>query len=98
MSMAQVLKLKPAFSDEQAQVLAGLFDEELATKADLDRLKLELKHDGEKHRLETERDLKALEARLVGWLFTQGLAVVGKGKPACVLDGRQYHRPITGGR
>lgn len=42
MSMAQVLKLKPAFTDEQAEALAGLFDDEVATKADLEKLRLQL--------------------------------------------------------
>lgn len=45
MSMAQVLKLKPAFSDEQAQALVGLFDEEAATKADLEKVRLQLAAD-----------------------------------------------------
>ena len=77
MSMAQVLKLKPAFNDEQAQALAGLFDEEVSTKTDLERLKAELKSDIEKLRLEVQRDLKATEARLVTWVVGQGAATIG---------------------
>ena len=84
MSMAQVLKLKPAFSDQQAEALAGLFDEELATKRDLEVLRLnleatkvELKADIEKLRLEVQRDLKATEARLVTWVVGQGAATIG---------------------
>ena len=58
MSMAQILRLKPAFSDEQAQALAGLFDEEAATKRDLEALKAELKADLEKLRLQLGAELK----------------------------------------
>ncbi|HYD38598.1 MAG TPA: hypothetical protein VEA60_13360 [Allosphingosinicella sp.] len=76
MAMTRILRLKPAFTDQQAEALASLFDEELATKADLERLRLELKADVEKLRLEVERDIKSAEARLVAWLFGQGLAVV----------------------
>ena len=88
MSMAQVLRLKPAFNDEQAQALAGLFDEEaatkrdlealrIATKADLESVKAELKADIEKLHLEVQRDLKATEARLVTWVVGQGAATIG---------------------
>ncbi len=84
MSMAQVLKLKPAFNDQQAEALAGLFDEELATKRDLEALRLnvdavkaELKADIEKLRLEVQRDLKGTEARLVIWVVGQGAATIG---------------------
>ncbi len=84
MSMAQVLRLKPAFNDEQAQALAGLFDEEVATKRDttalsveLDKFKAELKADIERLRLEVQRDLKATEARLVIWVVGQGAATIG---------------------
>ena len=95
MSMAQVLRLKPAFTDEQAEALAGLFDEEIATKrdvaalaadvekfkveikADLERVRAELKADIEKLRLEVQRDIKGVEARLVRWMFGQGIAVIG---------------------
>ncbi|WP_174291302.1 hypothetical protein [Sphingomonas bacterium] len=82
--MAQVLKLKPAFNDQQAEALAGLFDEELATKRDLEALRLnvdavkaELKADIEKLRLEVQRDLKGTEARLVIWVVGQGAATIG---------------------
>ncbi len=77
MSMAQVLRLKPAFSDEQAQALAGLFDEAVATKADLDRLDIKLTSEVEKLRLEVQRDIKAAEARLIAWVVGQGAAVIG---------------------
>lgn len=84
MSMAQVLRLKPAFTDDQAEALAGLFDEEAATKrdvalltADVEKFRIEIKAELEKLRLEVQRDMKGVEARLVGWLFGQGLAVVG---------------------
>lgn len=84
MSMAQVLKLKPAFNDEQAQALAGLFDEELATKrdiaalstdvervkAELERFKVEIKADLEKLRLEVQRDLKAQENSILTRMMT----------------------------
>ena len=84
MSMAQILKLKPAFTDDQAQALAGLFDEEAATKhdvaslsADVEKFKIEIKADLERVRLEVQRDLKALEARLVIWVVGQGAATIG---------------------
>ena len=91
MSMAQVLKLKPAFTDDQADALAALFDEALATKADIERLRAELKADTErldlglraeieKLRLEVQRDLKSLEnsilARMLTLFVGQGIAVV----------------------
>lgn len=88
MSMAQVLRLKPAFSDEQAQALAGLFDEELATKSDIERLRVattadlqrleaKLTSDVDKLRLEVQRDLKSTEARLIAWVVGQGAATIG---------------------
>ena len=91
MSMAQILRLKPAFTDEQAQALAGLFDEEIATKRDIEvlrhdielvkldveRFRAELKADIEKLRLEVQRDIKGVEAHLVRWMFGQGIAVIG---------------------
>ena len=88
MSMAQILRLKPAFNDEQAQALAGLFDEEAATKSDLERLRIELKSDNdklelslrgeiEKLRLEVQRDLKGAESRIVTWVVGQGAATIG---------------------
>ena len=87
-AMAQVLRLKPAFTDEQAEALAGLFDQELATKADLEKLRLQLgaevksgddalRAEIEKLRLEVQRDLKATEARLVTWVVGQGAATIG---------------------
>lgn len=87
MSMAQVLKLKPAFTDEQAQVLVDLFDEEAATKkdmaalaADVEKLRAELKSEVEKLRLEVQRDIKALENSILSRMLTlfvgQGIAVV----------------------
>lgn len=71
MSMVQILKLKPAFTDEQAQALAGLFDEDIATKSDiekqiivskanLDILKAELQADIEKLRSEVQADIEKL--------------------------------------
>lgn len=67
MSMAQVLKLKPAFTDEQAQVIADLFDEEAATKTDVaalsndvEKLKIELKSDIERLRAELKADIDRL--------------------------------------
>jgi hypothetical protein len=67
MSMAQVLKLKPAFTDEQAQVLAELFDEEGATKkdvtalsVDVEKLRIELKSEVEKLRAELKADIERL--------------------------------------
>ena len=65
--MAQVLRLKPAFSDEQAQALAGLFDEEAATKrdlaglaADVEKFKIEIKADLERVRVELKSDIEKL--------------------------------------
>ena len=84
MSMAQVLKLKPAFNDQQAEALARLCDEELATRRDLevirinlDATKAELKSDIERLRLEVQRHLKGTEARLVTWVVGQGAATIG---------------------
>jgi hypothetical protein len=84
MSMSQVLRLKPAFNDEQAQALAGLFDEETASKRDLidlksdvEKFKIEIKAEVEKLGLEVQRDLKATEARLVTWVVGQGAATIG---------------------
>ena len=68
MAMAQVLRLKPAFTDAQAEALAGLFDDEVATKADLERLRLALGADIERFRLELRADMRtgdeALKAEL----------------------------------
>ena len=58
MSMAQVLRLKPAFTDAQAEALAGLFDEEAATKADLEKVRLELGADIQRLRLELGAQVK----------------------------------------
>ena len=87
MSMAQVLRLKPAFNDDQAEALAALFDEEAATKRDIaalsaevEKFKVEVKADLEKLRLEVQRDLKSLEnsilARMLTLFVGQGIAVV----------------------
>ena len=73
MSMAQVLKLKPVFTDAQAEALVGLFDQELATKRDIAAITAEV----EKLRLEVQRDMKATEARLVTWVVGQGAATIG---------------------
>ena len=73
MSMAQVLKLKPVFTDAQAEALVGLFDQELATKRDTAAITAEV----EKLRLEVQRDMKATEARLVTWVVGQGAATIG---------------------
>ncbi len=73
MSMAQVLKLKPVFTDAQAEALVGLFDQELATKRDIVAITAEV----EKLRLEVQRDMKATEARLVTWVVGQGAATIG---------------------
>lgn len=71
MSMAQILRLKPAFSDEQAQALAGLFDEEAATKrdvaalaADVEKLRIELKADVERIKADVERCRVELKAEI----------------------------------
>ena len=64
MSMVQVLKLKPAFNDDQAEALAGLFDEEMATKADLERLRLATKSDIDALRIATKAETDALGAKL----------------------------------
>ncbi|WP_010187773.1 hypothetical protein [Sphingomonas sp. PAMC 26605] len=64
MSMAHVLRLKPAFTDEQAMALAGLFDDEVATKSDLERVKLELRADLERVKLELRADLEKLRLEL----------------------------------
>ncbi len=71
MSMAQVLKLKPAFSDEQAEALAGLFDEEAATKrdvatlaADVEKLRIEVSADIERVRAELRTGLESVRAEL----------------------------------
>ena len=60
MSMMQVLKLKPAFTDQQAEALAGLFDEEIATKRDLEALRISAKTELEVVKLE----LQAVKAEL----------------------------------
>lgn len=71
MSMAQVLKLKPAFSDEQAEALAGLFDEEAATKrdvamlaADVEKLRIAVSADVERVRAELKTGLDSVRAEL----------------------------------
>ena len=87
MVMSNILRLRPAFADEQVQALAGLFDEELATRADPQPLRVatkvdfdappaELKADRQKLRLEVQRDLKGTEARLVVWVVGQGAATI----------------------
>ena len=91
MSIAQGLKLKPAFSDEQAQALVGLFDEEAATKrdvaalaadvaklkSDLARLDLSLRAEIDKLRIGSQRYLKGTEGRLATWVVGQGVATIG---------------------
>lgn len=75
--MQAILKLRPAFSDDQVSALAMLFDEQLATKTDLEALALKLRLETERFKLELQRDLRGIETRLVTWLLGTGLAIAG---------------------
>jgi hypothetical protein len=56
MGTVDILRLKPAFNDEQAEALARLIDENLATKQDI----AEVKRDIEALRVELKRDIESL--------------------------------------
>ena len=84
MGAVDILRLKPAFTDEQAEALARLIDENLATKQDIEALRRELKSDIEttraELRLEIERlrsDVEKGRGDLIKWIVGMGIAVIG---------------------
>lgn len=60
MGAVDILRLKPAFTDEQAEALARLIDENIATKRDIEELRVELKRD----LTDVKRDIEALRKEL----------------------------------
>ncbi|HEX2257629.1 MAG TPA: hypothetical protein VHG92_13205 [Afifellaceae bacterium] len=71
MGAVDILRLKPAFNDEQAEALARLIDENVATKRDIadvhrsiEELRTELKRDIEALRTELKHDIEALRTDL----------------------------------
>ena len=71
MGAIDILRLKPAFNDEQAEALALLVDENLATKRDIadvkrdiEVLRTELKREIEALRTELKRDIEAVRTEL----------------------------------
>jgi len=72
-------KLKEAgFSEQQAKVqaetLVDIMDNNLVTKHDLEKVKLELKQDIEKLELRTDVKLTQLKNELIRWIFSMGAA------------------------
>src|SRR5579883_2830656 len=91
MSATAVLNLsKAGFTDAQVQALAQYFDEQVATKADIEELRLEIgqvRLEIEKVRSDLEQKIAAVDLRLsetkadivkwvAGLLVAQGAAVV----------------------
>ena len=67
MGAIDILRLKPAFNDEQAEALALLVDENMATKRDIADVKrdiAEVRRDVEALRGEVQRDIEALRTEL----------------------------------
>ena len=67
MGAIDILRLKPAFNDEQAEALALLVDENMATKRDIADVKrdiAEVQRDIEALRTELKRDIEAQKTEL----------------------------------
>jgi hypothetical protein len=62
MSATAILRLKSAFNDQQAEALAGLFDEHLATKTDIEGLRESTRLEIEKLRADLDHKLEMLRA------------------------------------
>jgi hypothetical protein len=91
MGAVDILRLKPAFTDEQAEALARLIDENLATKrdiADVQRDIAEVRHDIEVLRKELTDaiDSRAKDLRLeiekvkwdvAKWVVGMGVVIIG---------------------
>lgn len=69
------------FTERQAEALAQeqvtLLDTHLATKADIEKLRLENKAEIEKLKIETEKQLATLKADLLKWMFGALIAQTG---------------------
>ena len=70
MGAVEILNLRQAFDEEQASALASFFDANLASKADLERVRADLTVELEKLRGELKKDIAETKADLTRTILT----------------------------